>query len=131
VLPSPDYTIDPAATAGCRSPSDTGCLKCCQGGDPCNYRDGNTDWSQYPGTEPWYFEGGSQAGACPVDCQPCASCSQRDQEAVQNVLTVLQQTPNCDCNTVVFGNDDCFAPTGCACLCGNAIGGITSCPPAP
>ena len=129
VLPSPDYTIAPAALVGCRSPDQAGCLKCCVGGDPCGYRDGDADSSMVPG-EPWYSHFWSEDGACPADCQLCASCGRHSEEDVRQLLTQIQQTPDCDCSTVTFSFDDCIKPSGCACLCGSLIDELEVCPPA-
>jgi len=129
VLPSPDYAIAPAALVGCRSPDQAGCSKCCVGGDPCGYRDGDANSNMVPG-EPWYSHFWSEDGACPTDCRPCASCARYSEEDVRQLLTQLQQTPACDCNTVTFGFDDCIKPSSCACLCSSVIGELEACPPA-
>jgi hypothetical protein len=124
-----DYPIDPAATAGCRSPVEDGCSECCVGTTAdgrCDYMGAQADWSQTE-TEPWYHIRGVRDGPCPESCEPCAQCSLQAERGLRN----FKVRPECDCATVVPVGDDCFVPNSCGCYCAQLKSTLERCPPAP
>jgi hypothetical protein len=63
------------------------------------------------GVEPWYNVTGFEK-SCPSGCQPCASCSKRDEKE----LRALVRPEGCDCSKDP-GIDPCFSPRSCGCYC--------------
>lgn len=128
---APDHrprAVDPDALAGCRAPDEPDCQTCCRetDGDGCHYLIGEEDWSLYD-VDPWYNGVLFVDGACPADCQRCASCSERD----EHLLESLAPRPDCDCDGLSIGIDPCYHPGGCACYCSTLESLTSSCPPEP
>jgi hypothetical protein len=114
---------EPEATDGCRAPQEPGCDACCEeltdgGIEPSCLRKSASSGSD------WYNSDESLDGPCPADCQPCASCSLRDEEQLSN----LEPRPDCDCDSIVIGIDPCFLPMGCECYCQSYLALTEACP---
>jgi hypothetical protein len=117
--------ILPKALAGCRTPEDSGCSKCCiPTGDSCIVK----SWTSNENsgiTAPWYNNTAFEK-ECPSGCLRCASCSQRSEKELRAFL--MSGPQKCDCAKVAMGIDPCFAPMSCACYCSRWQDVRTQCP---
>ena len=116
------YVIDPNAKIGCRSPNRPGCGTCCTpSGMSCIVR----SWAPGGVTDaaPWYNDERTLR-ECPSGCALCASCLDRSETELCDVLPAIQ---TCDCS-IPSGPDPCEQPSTCACACERYDGTSRDCP---
>jgi hypothetical protein len=110
-----NWEIAPEALEGCRAPTTSECVTCCREEDEdfCYMSVGDEDWESID-AEPWDNRGAEEPGPCPEDCQPCASCSERDEQQLRELAPGKNR--KCDCEHIEIGIDACFSD-GCECYC--------------
>ena len=117
--------ISSESLAGCRTPEDPGCSRCCIATiDSCTVK----SWTSHENSgivTPWYNSIASEK-ECPSDCAKCASCSQRGETELRALHTARPK--DCDCAKVTMGIDPCFAPMSCPCYCSRWETLRTQCP---
>ncbi len=106
--------ISPAAFVGCRSPEDPGCAACYfEEGNRCVVMEWRPSGSNVTRVTPWYNRV-SFLPQCPKNIPQCASCSQRSERLLRNLLASGQ---TCECANVEIGADACFYGDSCECYC--------------
>jgi hypothetical protein len=106
--------ISPSAFVGCRSPEEPGCAACYfEEGNSCTLMEWLPGGVDVTGITPWY-NGESYQVQCPENYSPCASCSQRSEQELRDLLASEQ---TCDCASLEIPPDACFGFASCECYC--------------